>query len=114
MSASYRLRIVYTGDMFQVKIGLKANDSVEVHPPLLKPRDMKPLEFDLPATAHPRRDIDADLDSRAESWRQWPRLPGVGGVVDQEIGRGLSGNSAWGARGSCTARQNDEQGSRSG
>ena len=32
--ASYRLRVVYTGDMFQVKIGLKANDSIEVHPPL--------------------------------------------------------------------------------
>ena len=47
--ASYRLRVVYTGDMFQVKIGLKANDSVEVHSPLLKPKDMKPLEFDLPA-----------------------------------------------------------------
>ena len=50
-TASYRLRVVYTGDMFQVKIGLKANDSIEVHPPLLKPRDMTPLEFDLPAAA---------------------------------------------------------------
>ena len=47
--ATYRLRVVYTGDMFQVKIGLKANDAIDVHPPLLKPRDMKPLEFDLPA-----------------------------------------------------------------
>lgn len=50
-TASYRLRVVYTGDMFQVKIGLKANDLIEVHPPLLKPRDMTPLEFDLPAAA---------------------------------------------------------------
>ena len=49
--ATYRLRVVYTGDMFQVTIGLKANDSIEVHPPLLKPREMKPLEFDLPAEA---------------------------------------------------------------
>jgi hypothetical protein len=47
--ASYRLRVVYTGDMFQVKIGLTANGSVELHSPLLKPKDMKPLEFDLPA-----------------------------------------------------------------
>jgi hypothetical protein len=46
--AAYRLRVVYTGDMFQIKIGLKANDSIEVHPPLLKPRGMRPLEFDLP------------------------------------------------------------------
>jgi hypothetical protein len=49
--ATYRLRVVYTGDMFQVKIALKANDAIEVHPPLLKPRDMRPLEFDLPAEA---------------------------------------------------------------
>ncbi len=49
--ASYRLRIIYGGDMFQVKIGLKANDSTEVHPPLLRPKDMRPLEFDLPAEA---------------------------------------------------------------
>ncbi len=50
-AASYRVRIVYTGDMFQVKIGLKANDSIEIHGPLLKPKDMAPLEFDLPAEA---------------------------------------------------------------
>ena len=49
--ATYRLRVVYTGDTFQVRIGLKANDSIEVHAPLLKLRDMKPLEFDLPASA---------------------------------------------------------------
>ena len=49
--ASYRVRIVYTGDMFTVRIGLKANDSIEVHPPLLKPRAMTPLEFDLPHDA---------------------------------------------------------------
>jgi hypothetical protein len=48
---SYRLRVVYTGDMFQVKIGLKADDVIDVHPPLLKPRDMRPLEFDLPGNA---------------------------------------------------------------
>jgi hypothetical protein len=46
--ASYKLRIVYGGDMFTVKIGLTANGSVEIHPPLLKPRDLKPLEFELP------------------------------------------------------------------
>ena len=28
-----------------------ANDSIEVHPFLLKPRDMKPLEFDIPREA---------------------------------------------------------------
>ena len=30
--ASYRLRIVYTGDMFQVKVRLVADESIEVHP----------------------------------------------------------------------------------
>jgi hypothetical protein len=49
--ATYRLRVIYAGDMFQVKIALKADDSIDVHPPLFKPRDMKPLEFDLPAEA---------------------------------------------------------------
>ena len=49
--ASYRLRIVYTGDMFQVPIRLMANGSVEIHPFLQKPRDMTPMEFDIPPEA---------------------------------------------------------------
>jgi hypothetical protein len=48
MATAYKLRIVYTGDMFQVKVRLVAGDSFEIHPYLLKPRDMTPLEFDLP------------------------------------------------------------------
>jgi hypothetical protein len=50
-SAAYKLRVVYTGDMFQVRIRLTANDSIEVHPYLLKPRDMRVLEFDIPRQA---------------------------------------------------------------
>src|SRR5262249_45889698 len=49
--ASYRLRIIYTGDMFQVPIRLMANGSVEIHPFLQKPRDMTPVEFDIPPHA---------------------------------------------------------------
>jgi len=49
--APYKVRVVYTGDMFQVKVRLTANESIEVHPLLLKPRDMKPLEFDIPQEA---------------------------------------------------------------
>ncbi len=49
--ALYTVRIVYTGDMFQAKVRLVAGESLEVHPYLLKPRDMKPLEFDLPHAA---------------------------------------------------------------
>jgi hypothetical protein len=50
-AAAYKLRIVYTGDMFQVKVRLVAGDSVEIHPYVLKPRDMTPLEFDLAGEA---------------------------------------------------------------
>jgi hypothetical protein len=78
--ASYRLRIVYTGDMFQVRIGLKAGDSIEVHPPLLKPRDMKPLEFDLPHSA--TRDGSLTL--------AWTAEPNRGGN-----GRGCQVSEVW-------------------
>jgi hypothetical protein len=46
--AAYKLRVVYTGDMFQVKVRLVAGESTEIHPYLLKNRDMTPLEFELP------------------------------------------------------------------
>jgi hypothetical protein len=50
-AASYKVRVVYTGDMFQVRVRLAANESIEVHPFLLKPRDMTPLEFEIPREA---------------------------------------------------------------
>jgi hypothetical protein len=50
-AASYKLRVIYTGDMFQARLRLKANESIDVHPLLLKPRDLKPLEFDIPRVA---------------------------------------------------------------
>ena len=50
-AAAYKLRVVYTGDMFQAKIRLVAGEPLEIHPLLLKPRDMKPVEFDLPKDA---------------------------------------------------------------
>jgi hypothetical protein len=50
-SASYKVKIVYTGDMFQVRVRLSANGGIEVHPLLLKPRDMTPVEFDIPPEA---------------------------------------------------------------
>src|SRR5260370_37042891 len=37
--------------MFQVRVRLAANDSIELHPLLLKPRDLTPLEFDIPREA---------------------------------------------------------------
>jgi hypothetical protein len=50
-TAAYKIRVVYTGDMFQARLRLTANDSIEVHPFLLKPRDMSPLEFEIPRQA---------------------------------------------------------------
>ena len=36
---------------FRRRFGLTADDSIEVHPLLLKPRDMTPMEFDIPREA---------------------------------------------------------------
>jgi hypothetical protein len=49
--AQYKLRVVYTGDMFQAKLRLIAGDSTEIHPLLAKPRDITPLEFEIPREA---------------------------------------------------------------
>jgi hypothetical protein len=52
-SASYRLRVVYAGDVFSMDtlIRLVANDTYEIHPPLRKPSPIQPLEFDVPVEA---------------------------------------------------------------
>jgi hypothetical protein len=65
--ASYKVRIVYTGDMFQVRMQLVADGTTEIHPYLLKPRDMTPLEFDIPREA--TRDGTLDLSWNAEPGR---------------------------------------------
>ena len=79
-TASYKVKIVYTGDMFQVKIRLSANDSIEIHPPLTKPRDMTPLEFEIPREA--TRDGTLTLT--------WTAEPGRGGN-----GRGCQVAEVW-------------------
>ena len=65
--AAYKVRVVYTGDMFQVRMRLMADESTEIHPYLVKPRDMTPLEFDIPAKA--TRDGTLDLDFTTEGIR---------------------------------------------
>jgi hypothetical protein len=50
-TAAYKIRVVYAGDMFQARLQLAANDSIEVHPLLPKPRELMPLEFDIPRQA---------------------------------------------------------------
>jgi hypothetical protein len=49
--AHYKLRVVYTGDMFQARLRLLAGEAIEIHPFLTKPRDMRPLEFEIPLDA---------------------------------------------------------------
>jgi hypothetical protein len=65
--AAYKVRVVYTGDMFNVRVRLVADGSTEIHPYRLKPRDMTPLEFDIPRAA--TRDGALDLDFAAEPGR---------------------------------------------
>ena len=72
--------MIYTGDMFQVKVRLTANDSIEVHPFLAKSRDMTPVEFDIPPEA--TRDGTLNLT--------WDAEPGRGGN-----GRGCQVAEVW-------------------
>ena len=78
--ALYKLRVVYTGDMFQAKLRLVAGESLEVHPFLFKPRDMKALEFDLPLAAT----VSGSLDLT------WHAEKGRGGN-----GRGCQVSEVW-------------------
>ncbi|HXP59461.1 MAG TPA: hypothetical protein VN829_03165 [Dongiaceae bacterium] len=67
--ARYKLRVLYGGDSPRRKIRLVANDSLEVHPYLTKPRPFKPIEFDLPQAA--TREGKLELS--------WFGEPGLGG-----------------------------------
>jgi hypothetical protein len=48
-SAQYRLRVVYGRYRNTARIRLIANDTIEIHPPLIKPGE--PLEYDIPPAA---------------------------------------------------------------
>jgi hypothetical protein len=63
-TAHYRIRIIYTGGKFAIKIRLQA-EGVEVHPYLKKPDPVHPVEFDVPASAT----ADGTLDL---TWNQEP------------------------------------------
>ena len=49
--ASYKVRVVYPADNLRARMRLLANDGVEIHPLLLKPFPVRPLEFDIPPEA---------------------------------------------------------------
>lgn len=49
--ARYKVRVVYAGDAPSIRIRLLADDRIEIHPEIDKPRPMRPLEFDVPEEA---------------------------------------------------------------
>jgi hypothetical protein len=77
--ASYRIRIVYSGDRFDTRVRLDA-DGAEVHPLLAKPNPVHPVEFDVPRTA--------TADGKLEL--TWTQEPGRGGN-----GRGCQVAEVW-------------------
>lgn len=78
-AARYRVRIVYGGDNFRVRVRLDA-EGQQIHPPMLKPNPPRPVEFDVPA----RATADGALTL------QWAREPGLGGN-----GRGCQVAEVW-------------------
>jgi hypothetical protein len=78
--ASYKVRIVYTGDSPERKIRLVAGENQELHPSMPKPVPTKPVEFDIPAAAI----------VRGELLLTWTGEPGRGGN-----GRGCQVSEVW-------------------
>jgi hypothetical protein len=79
-SAQYRVRVTYAGDNFRPRIRLLANDRIEVHPFLMKDRDVHPVEFDVPREA----------TAGGELTLTWSAEPGRGGN-----GRGCQVAEVW-------------------
>jgi hypothetical protein len=77
--ARYRLRVVYGGDRV-IRIRLVANEAIEIHPFIEKPRPLRPLEFDIPEEA--TKDGNLMLT--------WYPEPGLGGN-----GRGCQVSELW-------------------
>ncbi|HEV2273649.1 MAG TPA: alpha-glucuronidase family glycosyl hydrolase [Acidobacteriaceae bacterium] len=78
--SGYRLRVVYSGDAPQVKLRLVANDSVEIHPLILRTWPPAPQEFAIPAAA----------TAAGELTLTWTREQGLGGN-----GRGCQVAEVW-------------------
>jgi hypothetical protein len=78
--ARYKVRTVYAGDSAKKKIRLVANDTLEIHPYLTRPRPIAPLEFALPETATQQGQLKLS----------WFGEPGLGGN-----GRGCQVSEVW-------------------
>ncbi len=49
--SDYRVRVVYGGDRFHLKIRMLAGESTEIHPYITKPHPVTPLEHSVPTSA---------------------------------------------------------------
>ncbi len=78
-TAQYRIRVVYAGDSSPRKIRLAAG-ALEIHPLMMKPQPVRPIEFDIPRAA----------TSGGELELSWYREAGLGGN-----GRGCQVAEVW-------------------
>jgi hypothetical protein len=90
--ASYTVRIMYAGDVFSAttQVRLVADETIEVHPFLTKPRPGDPIEFAIPAEA--TRDGVLTL--------RWHNTPGLG-----RFGKGVQIGEVWLVRKTAAAVQ---------
>jgi hypothetical protein len=79
-AGQYRIRVVYAGDGFRVRLRLVANADCEIHPWQLKAFPVRPVEFDIPHSA----------TVRGELTLTWHQEPGRGGN-----GRGCQVAEVW-------------------
>ncbi len=79
-AAQYRIRVTYAGDSPGRKIRLVAGNGIEVHPLMLKPQPVRPIEFDIPRGAIASGELNLS----------WYREPGLGGN-----GRGCEVAEVW-------------------
>ena len=85
-AAQYRIRVVYAGDSPGRKIrlvsrtGLPPASEIEIHPLMLKPQPVRPIEFDIPRAATATGELDL----------AWYREAGLGGN-----GRGCQVAEVW-------------------
>ena len=79
-AAEYRIRVVYAGDSPGRKIRLVAAGGIEIHPLMLKPQPVRPIEFDIPRAATAKGELELS----------WYREAGLGGN-----GRGCEVAEVW-------------------
>jgi hypothetical protein len=78
--ARYRIRVVYAGDNNRPKVRLVANGDIEIHPWRTKDSPPRPVEFDVPAQATSKRELNLS----------WYQESGRGGA-----GRGCQVAEVW-------------------